>query len=116
MALPITHNEATHHAIVEVCGPPNMLSVPIEAEQEHQLQFWGLPGPENSPNGVGNGPLSVIPKIASVQQIQQPTNQVLQPSSTKSEAIVAIGLPNHCTRPALSNTPSSLNAQNCSKC
>jgi hypothetical protein len=52
------HNEATHHAIVEACGPPNILGAPIEAER-----------PENSPNGVKNGPSLVVAAITNERQI-----------------------------------------------
>jgi hypothetical protein len=51
-----THNEATHHAIGEACGPPNILGAPMEAKQEPLLLFLASSGPENSPNGFGNGP------------------------------------------------------------
>jgi hypothetical protein len=57
---PIIHDEATHCVILEACGPPNILGAPIEAKQEPQLLFLGLPGPENSPNVLRNGPASLL--------------------------------------------------------
>jgi hypothetical protein len=95
MDAPVIHNEATHHAIVEACGPPNiLLGAPMEVEQEPQLLLLGSPGPEKgssgpekSPNVVGNGSLSVVATITNKLHIRQPTGQVPQPSSTKNEAI-----------------------------
>jgi hypothetical protein len=63
------HNEANHHAIVEACGPPNILGAPIEAEQEPRLLLLASPGPENSPNGVRNGPSLVVAAITNERQI-----------------------------------------------
>jgi hypothetical protein len=88
MDAPVIHNEATHHAIVEACGPPNiLLGAPMEVEQEPQLLLLGSSGPEKSPNVVGNGSLSVVATITNKLHIRQPTSQVPQPSSTKNEAI-----------------------------
>ena len=115
MASSITKQEATHRSIVKASGPPNVLGPPLQAKNGPRLFFLPSPGPENSPNDVENGLSPALASITPERQIQQPTDQAPQPSSTKYGAILAIMLPNHCARPTLSNIPSSRNAQNCSK-
>jgi hypothetical protein len=73
----ITVDEASHCAIVEAIGPLNMLGAPIQAENEPRLIFLASPGPENSPNGVQNGPLSaLVASITPEGKIQQPTDAI----------------------------------------
>ena len=115
MASSITDQEATHRSILEASGPPNVLGAPVQAENRPRLLFLPSPGPENSPNDDENRPSPALASITPERQIQQPTDQAPQPSSTKYGAILAIVLPNRCARPTLSNIPSSRNAQNCSK-
>ncbi len=80
MDYPTIQFEATHDAIVEAYASPNTTGAPVEAEQEPRLLFLGSPGPENSPNGDGNGPSVVVAATTLEQRSQQPTNQAQQPS------------------------------------
>jgi hypothetical protein len=71
------------------------------------LLFLPSPGPENSPNGVENGPSSALASIRHEQRSQQQTNQVQQHSSTSNEAASTIGSPGRGDRIAVSNIPLS---------
>jgi hypothetical protein len=63
MASSITFHEATHGAIVEASGPPNMQGAPVQAKNKPRLLFLPSRGPENSPNGVANGLSSALAAI-----------------------------------------------------
>jgi hypothetical protein len=69
MASSITFHETTHRAIVEASGPSNIQGSPVQADNEPRLLFLPSPGPENSLNGVANGPLPALAAITPERQI-----------------------------------------------